>query len=131
MMLKDEYLDCIKEYSIVDQEDSLITSFKNNFNFHLGGRIDIKENKYCMKFFSLNELEEYLCFKNIAIKEKIILIPSISYTPIIETTLSCFYNCFYDCLAASSDVWVIFKKYNFIIEVNHDDEIIICSPYEL
>ena len=28
MMLKDEYLDCIKEYSIVDQEDSLITSLK-------------------------------------------------------------------------------------------------------
>lgn len=127
MSLIDEYLECINDYTIVDRTlaSELFENATKNLRFHVGGRIS-QENSNCVYYSSVDELKLYLKSLGISENEKIILLPFVFTVPIVNTILKNFYDCFYDCLAACSDVWIIFDNHDLLIEFNHDDEIIVC-----
>jgi len=127
MTLDDEYLECVKNYTIIPEE-TVVLLFENlwsKFHFHTGGRIDTAKSNNYIELFSIDELKEYFKSKNISLNEQVTLLPSISDTPTLKTSLSSFFRCFDDCIAACSDVWILFDNYDLVIEINHDDQIFV------
>ena len=127
MTLIEEYINCCQDKTIINTEEGniLFKQLISKISFHQAGRIDTRNNY--VVYTKLKELKKILLKKNINHMEKIILLPSNFDVPILEVTLETFYNCFYDCLIASSDVWIIIKKYKIVIECNHDNEIVYCE----
>ena len=129
MTLIDEYLACVNRYTVIDEEiaNKIFDYLAQGIIFHAGGRISKDENPTCTLVVSIEFLEIYLESLGIFRDEDVILFPFNYDVSIIKTKLGSFYDCFDDCLAACSDVWLLFEDKKLLVECNHDDEIIVCN----
>ncbi len=132
MTLIDEYLECVNRYTEIDEEfgNKIFDYLSQGVMFHAGGRISKDENPKCIYIASIEFLKIYLESLGISKDEDVILYPFNYEVPIIKTKLGNFYDCFDDCLAACSDVWLLFEDKKLLVECNHDDEIIVCNNIE-